>query len=481
MDTWIIIALAVVQLVVIFGFVLLDRREPNATLAWILAVVLIPIAGILLYLAIGLRRSVNRHKKAERVARRMRVVYHRWQVARKARGEGTALLPHPIRGLVELGVHASGAYASPGNAAGLLIDGAHTYAAIRAAIEAARDHVHVEFYIIRPDETGRGLRDLLVERASAGVEVRVLCDALGSLRLPSDFWAPLTAVGGKAAFYAPIRIAPKLRRRDHVNFRNHRKIVVVDGRVGLTGGINIGREYLGLDPTLGAWRDTHMRLEGAAVLGLQQTFAEDWLVTTDELLDDERYFPEPDAQAPGDAVAQVIASGPDRPWAVIHQIHFLAIANANGRVWLTTPYFVPDRVLMAALVTAALRGVDVRILVPRKSDNRLVDWASRHYYAELLEAGVRIYEYEAGFLHAKTLVVDRWLGAVGSANMDIRSFLLNYELTGFVYGEAMAEALARQFMVDLASARIVPADFERKLPYRKRILYAFAGLLSPLL
>jgi cardiolipin synthase len=481
MDTWLILFIAAIQLVIVFGFVLVDRREPNATLAWILAVVLIPIAGVLLYLLIGLRRSVARHKKGERVARRMRVVYHRWQVARKARGEGTSRLPPPIRGLIDLGIHASGAYASPGNAAGLLIDGAHTYAAIRAAIESAKDHVHIEFYIIRSDETGRGLRDLLVERARTGVEVRVLCDAIGSLSLPSDFWAPLIAVGGKAAFYGPIRFAPRLRRRDHVNFRNHRKIVVVDGRVGLTGGINIGREYLGLDPEIGAWRDTHLRLEGAAVLGLQQTFAEDWLETTGELLDAEHYFPEPSAEVRGNSVAQVIASGPDRPWAVIHQIHFLAIANAQDRVWLTTPYFVPDRVLMTALVTAALRGVDVRLLVPRRSDNRLVDWASRHYYAELLEAGVRIYEYEAGFLHAKTLVVDENLGAVGSANMDIRSFQLNYELTAFVYGDELSRALAMQFMLDLASARVVPADYERRLSYPRRILHAFAGLLSPLL
>jgi len=481
MTGWLILGMVVSQLVILFGFVLVERRDPNATLAWILGVVLVPVLGILLYLLFGLQRTIKRHKMAERVSRQMRTVYHRWKVAQKARGQGTARLPPRTRALAELGLHASGSYACPGNEVGLLIDGAQTYAAMRDVIESAKHHVHVEFYIVQPDETGRGLRDILVERAKAGVEVRVLCDALGSFRLPSDFWAPLIAAGGKAAFFAPIRLAPRFRRRDHVNFRNHRKIVVIDGRIGLTGGINIGREYLGLDPKIGAWRDTHMRIEGAAVLGLQQTFAEDWLQTTDELLDDERYFPEPNDVAPGDAVVQAIASGPDRPWAVIHQLHFLAITQAQQRVWLTTPYFVPDRVLTAALVTAALRGIDVRVLVPRRSDNRLVDWASRYYFPELLAAGVRIYEYDAGFLHAKSMVVDDWLSAVGSANMDVRSFKLNYELTAFVYGQTAALSLARQYHLDLVHARPVDRDYERKLSHFRRILHNFAGLLSPLL
>jgi cardiolipin synthase len=481
MESWVVLTLIGVQLVTLFGFVLVERRDPNATLAWILGVVLVPVLGVLLYLVFGLQRTIKRHKQAERVARRLRGVYHRWRVAQKARGEGTARLPSRTRALVDLGVHAAQADACPGNEVGLLIDGAQTYAAMRDAIDSAKDHVHIEFYIIQPDETGVALRDLLVEKARLGLEVRVLCDALGSVRLPSDFWEPLTRAGGRAAMFSPLRLAPRLRRRDHVNFRNHRKIVVIDGRIGLTGGINIGREYLGLDPRIGAWRDTHLSIEGPAVLGLQQTFIEDWLQTTDELLDDERYFPAPAETLPGDAVVQIIASGPDRPWAVIHQIHFLAIAQAEHRVWLTTPYFVPDRVLTESLVTAALRGVDVRILVPRRSDSRLVDWASRFYFHELLMAGVRIYEYDAGFLHAKTLVVDDWCAAVGSANMDIRSFKLNYELTAFVYGQALAKALARQYHLDLVSAQPVPRDYDRKLSYFQKVLHNFAGLLSPLL
>lgn len=476
-----LLGIVLLQLVIIFGFVIVERRDPNATLAWILGVVLLPLVGVMLYLLLGLRRKVKRSRKAERVAQRLREVYHRWQVARKVRGEGAERLPVRTRGLVDLGAGAAGAYACAGNSVGLLINGAHTYAAIRAAIEGAKDHIHVEFYIIQPDETGRALRQVLVEKARAGVEVRVLCDGLGSMRLPDDFWDELIAAGGKAGVFAPVRIAPMLRRRDHVNFRNHRKIVIVDGVIGLTGGINIGREYLGLDPDIGDWRDTHVRIEGPAVLGMQQIFVEDWLHSTDELLDNGRYFPEPAAVPPGAATVQVIGSGPDRPWAIIHQLHFLAVAYSQQRVWLTTPYFVPDRVLQTALITAALRGVDVRLLLPKKSDSRLVDWASRFYYAELLEAGVRIYEYGAGFLHAKTMVVDDWLATIGSSNMDIRSFSLNYEINAFAYDETAARSLVEQFTVDLQLAKEVAPNWSATLSYPRRVLYAFAGLLSPLL
>jgi len=478
-----VLVLAIVvalQLVVVFGFVVRERREPQATLAWILGVVLIPVIGAMFYFIFGLKRIELRNLRAERVAARVREVMSRHRVSQKARGRED-VLSMKTQQLVTLALRVAEAQASTENAVVMLVDGEATYQAMRAAISSARDHIHVEFYIIQPDDAGQQLLELLVEKQRAGVTVRVLCDALGSLRLPGDFWDPLIAVGGQAGFFGPIRLAPIVRRRDHVNFRNHRKIIVVDGRIGLTGGINIGREYLGLDPQIGAWRDTHVRLEGPVVLGLQQTFMEDWLHATGELLDDVRFFPDPPTPSVGQATAQVVASGPDRPWAVIHQLHFMACAAAEKRIWATSPYFVPDRVIQTALVTAALRGVDVRLLVPRRSDSRLVDWASRYYFGELLDAGVRIFEYDKGFLHAKSFVVDEWLAAIGSANMDIRSFQLNYELSAFVYDDDFARACAAQYAVDLTSATEVPRQWLATLPYGKRLLYAFAGLLSPLL
>ena len=476
-----ILLVVIAQLVVIFGLVLLERRQPAATLAWVFAVFFIPVLGAALYLVFGLRTTIRKSRAAEGIARRAQEVFARNDL----RGPALDLsaLPH-LAPLIDLAARVDRAPASHTNAVAVLKNARATYRAMVEAIEEARHHIHIEFYIIQPDETGTALRDLLVRRAREGLEVRVLCDAIGSLRLPSDFFAPLVAVGGHAAFFAPVRIAPRLRRRDHINFRNHRKIVVVDGRFGMTGGINIGREYLGLDPDIGAWRDTHLGLEGPAVIALQQTFIEDWLAATGVLLDAPPYFPSPFGGpdgVPGNAIVQIVASGPDRPWSLLHRLYALAIAQARQRVWISSPYFVPDRVIQWALTTAALSGVDTRLLVPRRSDSRLVDWASRAYYAELLEAGVRIYEYDRGFLHAKTMVVDSWCGTIGSANMDIRSFHLNYELNAFVYEAPCIGELARQFEQDLEGARELPPTWARDLSYGRRLLHAVAGLLSPLL
>ncbi|TNF26558.1 MAG: cardiolipin synthase [Deltaproteobacteria bacterium] len=478
--TLVFIGVVIIQLAVIFGFILLERRQPAATLAWILAVLFIPVLGVVLYLVLGLRRTIKRSRAAEKIAKRTDEVFRRHAAVVHAAEGGRALAPW-VEPTISLGTRVDQSPASQGNAVAILHNASATYDAMLAAIEAAEHHIHVQFYIIQPDETGRKLRDLLARRAEEGVEVRVLCDAIGSLRLPSEFWRPLEEAGGSAAYFAPVRIAPRFRRRDRINFRNHRKNVVVDGRVGLTGGINVGREYLGLDPDIGAWRDSHIHLEGPSVIGLQQTFVEDWLTTTGELLDDARYFPAPEAEPAGDAVVQIVASGPDRPWSLIHRIYALAIAQARERVWISSPYFVPDRVMQSAIVTAALSGVDTRLLVPKRSDSRLVSWASRSYYGELLDAGVRIYEYRRGFLHAKSMVIDSWLGTIGSANMDIRSFHLNYELNAFVYDDRFAAELAAQFEQDLKDAAELPPDWAQKLSYGRRLLHAFAGLMSPLL
>ncbi len=481
MDTWLaILAVASLQLAIILGFVLVERREPQATLAWILAVVLLPVVGAVLYLLFGFSRSFRRSRLGERVARRTREVFARWHVGRKARGREGRGLDGRTRAMTRLAERVARAHACHGNAVRLLVDGQETYDAMTRAIEAAIHHVHVEFYIIQPDRTGQSLRALLVRRARAGIRVRVLCDAIGSFSLPGEFWDELLAAGGHVAYFAPIRLGPRLRQRDRINFRNHRKNVVVDGAVGFTGGINIGREYLGLDPDIGAWRDTHVEIRGPAVIDLQKTFVEDWLATTGELLDDEAFFPEVH-ETGGDALVQVVASGPDRPWAVIHKLFVLATVRAERRVWFTSPYFVPDAVMKNALITSALAGVDVRLLVPRRSDNRLVDLASRHHFAELLEAGVRIFEYKAGFLHAKTIVVDDWLAVIGSTNMDIRSFQLNYELTAFVYDPDVVVALEAVAKTDLEGADEVPRNWYEELSHGRRLVHALAGLMSPLL
>ncbi|MCA9522590.1 MAG: cardiolipin synthase, partial [Myxococcales bacterium] len=345
----------------------------------------------------------------------------------------------------------------------------------------ARHHIHVQFYIIKGDKWGAALRDRLAARAKEGIEVRVLVDAVGSYGLSRGFWDPLTEVGGQVGIFKPVNPLVRLRRRDRVDFRNHRKIVVVDGRLGFTGGINIGKEYLGLNPELGHWRDTHVRIEGPAALALQRVFAEDWWLTTEEALDNAAYYPDPPTDPPGHCAVQVLESGPDQRWSPIHMFYIQAITLARRRIWITSPYFVPDDVLETALTGAALRGVDVRILVPSKSDVRLITWASRSYYQGMLDAGIRIYEYARGFVHAKTMVVDDWVAAVGSANLDIRSFHLNFEVNAFVFSRYLATQLAEQFRSDLRDAREVATNYRDALGIGPRLVQSFARLLSPLL
>ena len=477
---WVAGVAASLNLFVIFGFLLVERRQPAATMAWLLALLFMPLVGLLLYWLFGARRVVRQQKRSRRVAERVNRVLSKYRVAEKLPDADAVPISPETAQLLRLATRLGTLPASSGNRCDMLPSAAATYAAMFDAMEEAKDHVHMLFYIFQPDRTGKSFRDRLVARAKDGLKVRVLTDAVGSSRLDRDFWRPLLNVGGEAAEFKPVFAGISLRRRDRADFRNHRKIVVVDGHLGLTGGINVGREYLGLDPDVGYWRDSHVRIEGPAVLSLQQTFVEDWALATGEVIDDERYFPAC-PHPPGEAVVSIVDSGPDRPWAPLYHVYFQAMALAKKRLWITSPYFIPDHVMEETLVTAALRGVDVRILVPSKSDSPLVSLASRSYYPRLLDAGVRIFEYRRGFVHAKTLVVDDWLGTIGSANMDVRSFQLNFELNALIYDGDFARGLAGEFMADLDNARELERDWESRLGFAQRLLYGGARLLSPLL
>lgn len=455
-----------------------EKRAPSATLAWLLLLVFLPILGLILYLLIGRTRSLNIADRVQSSIQQVDKVLQEHSVFdRFEEGALRGIEPRTsTMGL--LGRELASTPALDGNRVELLIDARETYGEIVEAIRAATDHIHIQFYIVQPDETGRRLRDILTERAYDGIQVRVLVDALGSSALPADFWDPLLEAGGQAAAFRPIwKVLTRVFKRDRVDYRNHRKIVIVDGKIGFTGGINVGREYLGLDPEIGRWRDTHVSLRGPATLALQKVFAEDWFLTTDELLQEARYFPPTADYEEGDCIVQVLDSGPDRKWSPIayYQNHIFALAK--HRLWITSPYFIPSPSVEEALISASLRGVDVRLLVPRRSDSRLVALASSSYYPQLVEAGVRIHRYERGFVHAKTIVVDDWVACVGSANMDLRSFHLNFELNAFVFGQEFVLQLAQQFERDLESATEM-----RELPKGWKIALGNIGrLFSPLL
>lgn len=482
--TALLVTLAVIacQLGVIVAFVITERRTPTATLAWILLILFLPVIGLLGYVFFGATRMKRTRKRSQAVQSRLKSVLGPFDIGRSlSETRLGAIKEARIHTMLSLGNALTSLPASGGNLCEILPSAAATYRSLAQAISEAQDHIHVEFYIIQPDRTGQALRERLAARAAEGIEVRVLYDAVGSASLPRSFWEPLVAAGGKVAVYKPVRFWGRFVRQDRVDFRNHRKIVVVDGKIGLTGGINVGREYLGLDPEIGHWRDSHVRIEGPAVLSLQNTFAEDWLLAAGEVLGNARYYPAPGAELPGETIVDVIDSGPDQKWSAVHYIYSQAMALAERRLWVTSPYFVPDPVVEQMLSSAALRGVDVRLLLPLRADSMLVTYASRSYYQALLEAGVRIFLYQRGFVHAKTLVVDDWLGTIGSANMDIRSFRLNFELNAVVYGSEFASELARHFEEDLASAKELSKSWYEEQSYGERLVCSAARLFSPVL
>ena len=476
-------ALIVLQAASVALAILSERREPAATIAWLMTVTFLPVIGIIAYYALARTRFRRQFRARAAVNRQADEVLAMYVQQRLGDFDETALLrlKPTEQNLIELAANSaqfrSGGPPFAGNSVELFFDPARKYEALKQAIRSARSHVHLEYYIFRGDGIGSELRDLLIERAKEGIEVRVLYDGIGSLRTyRSDFFAELEGAGGEVAAFLPPHFARVIER---VNFRNHRKIAVVDGAVGFVGGMNIGDEHLGLNHAVGAWHDSHVRIDGPAVAELQRIFLTDWLFTTGGSVAESHHFPE--VTRGGEELVQIVSSGPDCRWPTIQQLYFQAITTATTRVLIATPYFVPDPSILAALETAALRGVDVRVMLPSKTDVRIVTSAARSYYEELLEAGIRIFEFGDGFLHSKTIAVDGRYGCVGSANMDVRSFTLNFEASAFVHSRRFAQALARQFEADMASAVEIDLDTFRRRPRIKKFGQSIAQLLSGIL
>ncbi len=444
-------------------WIVLQKREPAATISWLVSLAALPFIGFLVYHVFG-PQKISRHR-----AHRRR---HHVSLPRDGNGEDEA------EELRTLALATTGLRPTTARSVRLLVDGGAKYPALLQDIAQARDHVHLEYYIYNPDRTGQALRDALVERARAGVKVRLLLDAMGSKHCSRRFFAPLLEAGGELAWFHPARPWTPWKR-PWVNLRTHRKIVVIDGRVAYTGGINITDEQ---DERLreDAYRDLHLRIEGDAVRELQTVFVEDWAYATehrDFVAAVARAMP---PRAEGPIATQILVSGPDSSWETIHRVHVGAIHAASRRVWLVTPYFVPGEAAMMALTSAALSGLDVRLLVPKMSDSRLVTWCVRSYFDELLAAGVKVYEYGPRMLHSKALLVDDAIAIVGSANFDHRSFRLNFELSVLFDDAGLAAELAQQIEREFQHAPRVRNDRARPL-LGARLPEALARLMSPLL
>lgn len=471
---WIYLAVSVYFLSwLLIPWVLLKKSmNPTAAVAWIMSVAFLPYLGAVLLLLFGVNR-IERRKRfkqaaSERINRQIPSLPDRYDPVNQ--------LSELQQQLAVLAERVSSTWPTAGNEVQLLPEAELTFQLFEEEILAARQSIHVEYYIWRPDRIGTKLRDLLIRKAQEGIEVRFLYDSFGSLFLGSKFLRPMSDAGVAVAPFLPGR---SLRERWSINLRNHRKLLIIDGHVGFTGGMNVGDEHLGLNPAYGRWRDTQLKVRGPAVLQLQQVFVEDWYYATGEELTGSAYFPE--AEHPGNAVAQVIFGGPHADVAAFLSLMFAGITRARKGITLATSYFVPPTSLAMALETAARQGVRVRLLVAKKANFLWTLLAGRSYYSSLLEAGAEIYEYQDGFFHAKTLTVDGQWSLVGSPNFDARSLVLNFEVGLAIYSQCLARELEEQFERDVQrSTRVDPAAWADRSTWQM-LGEQFCRLFGPIL
>lgn len=467
--------------IIFIGIVIFfENDDPSKTLAWLLILIFLPILGFFLYIFIGRKfRKIKRYKRKgmENLAELSKIIQEESQLITQGQDYVEKHIPHKKK-LINLIVNSASSPFTINNKTLVLNNGHDTFKSFFEAIQKAKHHIHLEFYIFRDDNIGTELQKLLIKKAQEGVKVRLIYDGYGSLKLNKNFLTELEENGIQTACFSPV-ILPIINNR--INYRNHRKILIVDGKVGFLGGINIGDEYLGKSKNFIYWRDTHLKIEGDAVKFLQHIFIQDWYFTTKEKINGfPMYYPTCKENI-GEELMQIAASGPDSPWESIMQMYFSMIATAEKTIYLTTPYFIPNESILMAIKNAALSGLDVRIIIPGKPDKRFVLWASMSYLKELLEAGVRVYQYQKGFIHSKTLVVDGLVSSIGTANMDLRSFKLNFEVNAFIYNKEVARRLEQDFFTDLKDSKEISYYDYQERPLLLRFFESLARLFSPLL
>lgn len=474
-----ITSIFIIFIVLISIVIFFENREPSKTAAWLLILIALPIVGFVFYIYFGQNfRKKRIFKKKDIIDEKDldRMIEFQFNKVQDA----NAFYDQDIykqKKLISLLLKNSKSPFTINNHSQVLTNGRETFKAIFKAIHCAKHHIHVEYYIIKNDKIGNIMRKLLILKAHQGVKVRFIYDGLGSRKLSKKYLKSLKDAGIEISPFLPVKL-PILNSK--LNFRNHRKIVVVDGKTGFIGGLNVGDEYWVGSDKLGFWRDTHFKIKGEAVYILQYIFLMDWYYTTGKKIDDYKYF-FPDHIFYGEQLIQIAASGPDHPWEGIQQAYFTSIATAQDKIYIESPYFIPDESLLMALKTSAISGVDVRIILPDKPDHKTVFWASRSYVEELLSAGVRVYFYNKGFIHAKILLVDGIVASVGTANMDIRSFRLNFEVNALIYNKETVARLERDFYQDIEdSTEVVLKDFSNRSIFEK-IKESFTRLLSPIL
>ena len=458
------VTLYIILAVSIVISLLLNGVRPSKTLAWLLAIFTIPVGGILLYLLLGR----NRRKQKS--------------YSTKNRTPGTAVHPEVTQNfnrfedqLQQLIYNGSGFPVTHNNALELLKDGKITFDKIFEALEGAQKTIHLQYYIFEEGELAERLLKLFIQKETEGVEVRLIYDGIGSYSLSRSYLKKLKEAGIETYSFLPFRFGKSISA---INYRNHRKIIVVDGAIAFTGGINVSDKYLKGDPSLGTWHDMHLQLTGEAARHLDTVFINDWEKVTGNRLPLPEKISLPN---PGNSSVQILATGPDDQFPLMEQAYFSLITGAQRYVYITNPYLIPSPAIQTALHTAALGGVDVRLLISEKADSTLVAWCVQSYFERFLMAGIKIYRYPEGFLHSKIIVADDRMATVGTANVDDRSFQHNFEVNAFIYDIKTAQQLKEDFIKDSSISTLM--DFQRfsKRPWRVKLAEGAARTISPLL
>lgn len=449
--------------------IILDNRNPVKTLAWILVLMFLPVVGLVFYFFFG--RSQRRERLIEkklysRLMKKSMLAY---------REQERCEVPAHYERLISLFQLTNQAYPFEGNHVEVFTEGSSMLQALLAHLQKAAKHIHLEFYIFEDDAVGRMVRNVLIEKARAGVEVRVIYDDVGCWHVPHCFFEQMREAGIEVRSFLKVRF-PQFTSK--VNYRNHRKIVVIDGETGFVGGMNLAERYLNGLPW-GIWRDTHLMLQGKAVHGLQTAFLLDWYFVDRSLITSASYFPK--IEAGGTALTQIVTSEPVGLWREIMLGLMKALANSRKYFYIQTPYFLPTESILQALQQAALSGVDVRLMLPFRADSKLTHLASCSYLADVLRAGVKVYFYKKGFLHSKLMVSDDEFSTVGSTNFDFRSFEHNFEVNAFVYDVETALQMREIFLQDQRDAVQVLLKNWRKRPWYRKGAESLVRLLAPLL
>ncbi len=462
---WIYCIVAIVVMV----RVVLKNRDTVKTLAWMMLFIFLPFLGLFLYFFFG--RDRRKEKLIER--RFLSQIQQRGQLV--GRISGKTDIPHDYSPLVSFFENTSSSQLLRASDVELVCRTDRFAEALLAELESAREHIHMQFYIFENDDFGRKVRDLLVKKAQQGVEVRLIYDSLGCWSVGKAFYEDMRCKGIYVESFLKVRF-PLFTNR--VNFRNHRKIVVVDGKVGFVGGCNIADRYLkGIQG--GNWRDTMLVVRGNAVNGLQTSFLVDWYFTNRTLVSGKRYFPvEERSEGP---LVQVVQSNPVGDVRTIMGGVIKLLSMSRSYIYLQTPYFMPSESFMQAIRNAAMSGVDVRLMIPERSDSWVADLISMSYLSGMFSAGVKVYLYKGGILHSKTIVCDDDVSSVGSANLDFRSFYYNFEVSAFVYDRSVAQSMKSAFVNDLETCRQLTLSEYRARPFLRRCLESVARLFSPLL